>query len=394
MGRKSALAAFLLGVALASPAVAATAKATLKDASGKAVGSADVHRYAERGCSSRLILAGVPAGEHGFHIHAVGKCEAPDFKSAGPHFNPANAKHGLMNPAGSHAGDMPNLYVPADGKLEIEVLNPKATLTRRCLTPTAPRSSFMPAPTITRPTPPAMPATASPAASSRLSFSSNLAQAPVLAPSLPLTGRVARPKAEPGGALGERGLDDFPHPARRRPTSHEGEVWGPCRASHTPKPGRLLLAVACVMKQAQAWATSRQTMDNAKLTANRPLSPHLQIYRPMLTMMMSIAHRISGTANAIGFLLLAWWLVAIASGPEAYATVEHFFSGLIGRALLFLFSWALIHHMLGGIRHLIWDTGRALDKTSIEVLAWLTIISSTVLTILIWVTGYALRGGS
>jgi succinate dehydrogenase / fumarate reductase cytochrome b subunit len=114
----------------------------------------------------------------------------------------------------------------------------------------------------------------------------------------------------------------------------------------------------------------------------------------MLTMMMSIAHRISGAANAIGFLLLAWWLVAIASGPEAYATVEHFFSSLIGRTLLFLFSWSLIHHMLGGIRHLIWDTGRALDKTSIEVLAWLTIISSTALTILIWVAGYALRGGS
>ena len=69
-------------------------------------------------------------------------------------------------------------------------------------------------------------------------------------------------------------------------------------------------------------------MDNAKLTANRPLSPHLQIYRPMLTMMMSIAHRISGAANAVGFLLLAWWLVAIASGPEAYATVEHFYSSL------------------------------------------------------------------
>ncbi|MGH6749717.1 MAG: succinate dehydrogenase, cytochrome b556 subunit [Methyloceanibacter sp.] len=135
-------------------------------------------------------------------------------------------------------------------------------------------------------------------------------------------------------------------------------------------------------------------MDNAKLTANRPLSPHLQIYRPMLTMMMSIAHRISGVANAVGFLLLAWWLVAIASGPEAYATVEHFFSSLAGHTLLFLFSWSLIHHMLGGIRHLIWDTGRALDKTSIEVLAWLTIISSTALTILIWVAGYALRGGS
>ncbi|MET0688731.1 MAG: succinate dehydrogenase, cytochrome b556 subunit [Methyloceanibacter sp.] len=135
-------------------------------------------------------------------------------------------------------------------------------------------------------------------------------------------------------------------------------------------------------------------MANGKLEPARPLSPHLQIYRPMLTMMMSIAHRISGSANAIGFLLLAWWLVAIASSPEAYATVSGVFASLPGQVLLFLFSWALIHHMLGGIRHLIWDTGRALDKTSIEVLAWATIIGSTLLTVLLWVAGYSLKGGA
>jgi succinate dehydrogenase / fumarate reductase cytochrome b subunit len=135
-------------------------------------------------------------------------------------------------------------------------------------------------------------------------------------------------------------------------------------------------------------------MGNGKLGPARPLSPHLQIYRPMLTMMMSIAHRISGAANAIGFLLLAWWLVAIASGPEAYATVSAVFASLPGQVLLFLFSWALIHHMLGGIRHLIWDTGHALDKTSIEVAAWATIIGSTLLTVLVWVAGYSLRGGA
>jgi len=133
-------------------------------------------------------------------------------------------------------------------------------------------------------------------------------------------------------------------------------------------------------------------MGKAKLGAERPLSPHLQIYRPMLTMMMSIAHRISGAANAAGFVLLVWWLVAIAAGPEAYAQVANFFASIPGRLLLFLFSWSLIHHMLGGIRHLIWDTGTGLDKTSIEVFAWLTIISSTVLTILLWVAGYALMG--
>jgi succinate dehydrogenase cytochrome b subunit len=133
-------------------------------------------------------------------------------------------------------------------------------------------------------------------------------------------------------------------------------------------------------------------MGNAKSGAERPLSPHLQIYRPMLTMMMSIAHRISGAANAVGFLLLAWWLVAIAAGPEPYAQVSGFFGSLVGRTLLFLFNWSLIHHMLGGVRHLIWDTGTGLDKTSIEVFAWLTIISSIVLTVLVWVAGYALVG--
>jgi succinate dehydrogenase / fumarate reductase cytochrome b subunit len=131
-----------------------------------------------------------------------------------------------------------------------------------------------------------------------------------------------------------------------------------------------------------------------KLEAERPLSPHLQIYRPMLTMMMSIAHRISGASLAVGFALLTWWLVAISMGPEAYACVAGFFGSLIGRALLFAFTWALIHHMLGGIRHLIWDTGAGLDRTSIEVFAWATIIGSIVLTILIWVVGYTIMGAS
>jgi succinate dehydrogenase / fumarate reductase cytochrome b subunit len=135
-------------------------------------------------------------------------------------------------------------------------------------------------------------------------------------------------------------------------------------------------------------------MGNAKLGGERPLSPHLQIYRPMLTMLMSIAHRISGAANAAGFVLLASWLVAIAAGPDAYAQVSRLFATIPGRIVLFLFTWSLVHHMLGGMRHLVWDTGRALDKTSIEVLAWLTIIGSIALTVLIWYAGYALRGSA
>jgi succinate dehydrogenase / fumarate reductase, cytochrome b subunit len=139
-------------------------------------------------------------------------------------------------------------------------------------------------------------------------------------------------------------------------------------------------------------SSTKKPMGHAKSGAERPLSPHLQIYRPMLTMMMSIAHRVSGAANAIGFLLLAWWLVAISMAPEAYAQVSAFFGSIPGRLLLFLFSWSLIHHMLGGIRHLIWDTGRGLDRVSIEILAWATIIGSTALTVLVWVVGYWLKG--
>jgi succinate dehydrogenase / fumarate reductase cytochrome b subunit len=125
----------------------------------------------------------------------------------------------------------------------------------------------------------------------------------------------------------------------------------------------------------------------------RPLSPHLQIYRPMLTMMMSIVHRITGAGLYFGMLILAWWLLAAASGPNAYAKFQWFMETLIGRVVLVGFTWALIHHMLGGIRHLIWDTGALLDKTSIEILAWATIIGSTALTLALWVVGYWLRGG-
>src|SRR6202034_2673700 len=99
------------------------------------------------------------------------------------------------------------------------------------------------------------------------------------------------------------------------------------------------------------------TMAETKAPTARPLSPHLQIYRPMLSMMMSIVHRITGFGNYFGMLLLAWWLIAAAS-PNGYARFQWFAASLIGRLILFGFTWSVIHHMLGGIRHLIWDTGR------------------------------------
>lgn len=110
----------------AAPA-GATAKATLKDAQGKTVGEATL-RESSAGVLVKLDLQGAPAGTHAFHVHTVGKCDPPDFMTAGGHFNPTTMKHGLMASGGPHAGDMPNLYVPADGKLSVEVLDTNVTL--------------------------------------------------------------------------------------------------------------------------------------------------------------------------------------------------------------------------------------------------------------------------
>ena len=126
----------------------------------------------------------------------------------------------------------------------------------------------------------------------------------------------------------------------------------------------------------------------------RPLSPHLTIYKPMLTMLMSIAHRITGFGLYFGTLLLAWWLLAAASGPNAYAGIGSFMSSFIGRIVLFGYTWALMHHMLGGIRHLMWDTGHGFGEHEREWLAIATIAGSISLTIVIWIVGYLFVGGA
>jgi succinate dehydrogenase / fumarate reductase, cytochrome b subunit len=127
---------------------------------------------------------------------------------------------------------------------------------------------------------------------------------------------------------------------------------------------------------------------------DRPLSPHLQIYKPMLTMMMSIVHRITGAALYLGTLLLVWWLIAAAAGPNAYAAVQWFMETLFGRLILFGYTWALIHHMLGGIRHLIWDTGRGFEQNEREWLALATAVGSVTLTLMLWIVGYFVIGGA
>ncbi len=131
----------------------------------------------------------------------------------------------------------------------------------------------------------------------------------------------------------------------------------------------------------------------ARAGASRPLSPHLQIYKPMLTMMMSIAHRVTGAALYFGMLLFAWWLIAAAAGANTYTGFETFMGSLIGRLILFGYTWALLHHLLGGIRHLIWDTLHGFEPAEREMLAAATLIGSIALTILLWGVGYLLTGG-
>jgi succinate dehydrogenase / fumarate reductase, cytochrome b subunit len=135
-------------------------------------------------------------------------------------------------------------------------------------------------------------------------------------------------------------------------------------------------------------------MAETNAPAARPLSPHLQIYRPMLTMMMSIVHRITGIANYAGMALLAWWFLAAASGPNGYAKFEWFAGSIIGRLILFGFTWSVIHHMLGGVRHLIWDVGRGFGPVEREWLAAANLIGSIALTVLLWIIGLLAMGGA
>lgn len=123
----------------------------------------------------------------------------------------------------------------------------------------------------------------------------------------------------------------------------------------------------------------------------RPLSPHLQIWRPTLTMTMSILHRITGGALYFGTLLLAAWLIAAASSAQAFDTVQWLMGTWLGRLVMLGFTWALLHHMLGGLKHLVWDTGAGFGPEGREQMARWSLIGSIALTILVWVVGYSLR---
>lgn len=114
---------------------------------------------------------------------------------------------------------------------------------------------------------------------------------------------------------------------------------------------------------------------------NRPLSPHLQVYRPQLNSITSILTRITGNALIVGMLLIVWWLIAAATGPEAFSAADSVLTSWFGDLVLFLSLWALWYHSLAGLRHLVWDQGYLMDVDSTDMLSWAVIGGSVVLTI-------------
>ena len=132
-------------------------------------------------------------------------------------------------------------------------------------------------------------------------------------------------------------------------------------------------------------------MAEVKAPAPRPLSPHLQIYRWSWTMAMSVAHRLTAIALYGGIALFAIWLVALASGPRAFEAVHGLFGSPLGILVLFGYTWVLLHHMLGGVRHLFWDFGHGMEPAERIAMARFTLLGSVVLTLLIWILAFLLR---
>jgi succinate dehydrogenase / fumarate reductase cytochrome b subunit len=125
---------------------------------------------------------------------------------------------------------------------------------------------------------------------------------------------------------------------------------------------------------------------------NRPLSPHLQVYKPQLTTVLSITHRATGIALAVGTLLLVWWIVAAATGESAFANVQAFIGSWIGRLLLLGWSFAVFYHLCNGIRHLFWDAGKGFELETAYMSGRLVVGAAIVLTIVAWVWGYSSMG--
>jgi succinate dehydrogenase / fumarate reductase cytochrome b subunit len=119
--------------------------------------------------------------------------------------------------------------------------------------------------------------------------------------------------------------------------------------------------------------------------AQRPLSPHLQIYKPQLTSVLSISHRATGVALSIGAVLLVWWLVAAATGDEAYAAAQGFWHSWLGLLVLLGFTFSLFFHLCNGIRHLFWDAGYGFELKQTYLSGLAVLATSAALTLIAWI---------
>ena len=125
--------------------------------------------------------------------------------------------------------------------------------------------------------------------------------------------------------------------------------------------------------------------------ADRPLSPHIGIYRPQITSVLSIVHRITGVVLGAGTLLLTWWLVAAATGDAYYALVVDLLSSWLGRLIVLGFTWCLFYHLCNGIRHLFWDAGYGYEISTATKSGWLVVVVATAITLLAWLAAYGTR---
>ena len=125
---------------------------------------------------------------------------------------------------------------------------------------------------------------------------------------------------------------------------------------------------------------------------NRPLSPHLQVYKPQITSVLSILHRLTGIGLAAGAVVLVYWLTAAAYGPDAFEYAQGLLATWFGRLLLLGWTWALFYHLCNGIRHMYWDAGRGLELRQVRITGWFVVVASLGFTLISWAAGYGLLG--
>lgn len=127
-------------------------------------------------------------------------------------------------------------------------------------------------------------------------------------------------------------------------------------------------------------------------TEDRPLSPHLTVYRWQITMILSIFHRGTGVMLVVGTLLLVYWLIAAAMGPGPYEAARSFFGFWLVQLALFVWTWCLIYHLLNGVRHLVWDMGYGYEIRNLTLSGWFVYLAAAGLTVLAWIAGYHFKG--